>query len=413
MKYLILIIALLCVVSTQAAVDSCGCIDTLDNTGYLVSTSGTFWAWALVVPDACNIDSISFYAKDGGETGDIVYAGIYDTTAGGDIGALMCKSTDSAVIDGGGAWTRYTLSVSGSVGANERQYIYLWARTITTDLNLAVCADSGTDARREYYTDVNETDTSITRTYYFNNDNWWFQVLMGDGDNYGSDDTLKIGGLFINPAYFLIEMDSLELVGLNDTLDNLVDSVETDTIYLYTKTYVGAPSADVIVRPMLKSHNEGESNWTYSYTSNAWSTVGGRGAGTDYDNSMSWTYDLDDTTASGDLDISIDGHGDSVITGDVSFMWGYIVELDGSPLNKTVTFRSSEYPGTAQDPRRSIKMWYESESGLEDPSVGVTNDTTNYAPYVVLYYHTDDAGWSTDWNSDLDWHDANMDWNDD
>lgn len=412
MKRLLLIL-ILCAGTSYAAVDSCGCADTLAAGGYNINTQGQFWAYAFTVPDNCSADSISFYAKDGGETGDVIYAGLYDTTTGGDIGALMDKSNDSVVIDGSGpGYILYTVPVSGSIGAGERQYLFVWVRTLTTDVDIAAC-NVGDTARREYYTDVNDKDTSITRKYYFNNDNYIVDTLFSVPVKYGGADTIKFGGINTMKAYGIFEMDSLELVGLNDTLDNIADSVSTDTFYAAVKSFAGITTDDIYLGPLLVSHNEAESHWRNADTTHPWNTVGANGSGTDFDAGFTWTYHMADTLTNGNFDISIDGHADSVITGDVTFMWGYKIEINGSPRNETVTLRSSEEPGTASDPYRQMKLWWNIETGLENPSTGVTADTTNYAPFVVLYYHTDDGLWTTDWNTTLNWHDAGMDWNND
>jgi hypothetical protein len=303
---------------------------------------------------------------------------------------LLDRSNDSVIIAGDGSWTRYSLPIeSGAIGSGERKFICIWAKGQVGSIRFDLCSEGTPDAhRREWYIDVNQDDTSFTRKYYFDNDNWWPDPSLGDGVNYGSGDTVKMGLVGASASYLLLEMDSTELVGLNDTLDNYADSVSTDTLYAVVSQMTGITTQDVMVRPMLLSHNDDESDWEDRTSSLTWNTEGGRGAGTDYDNSMSWTYDLDDTTSAGNLDISIDGHGDSVITGDVTYMWGYMLEVVSPGANDNITLRSSDEPGTASDPYRQLVMWWVTESGLEDPSVGVTTDTTDYAPHTLLYWTT-------------------------
>lgn len=228
------------------------------------------------------------------------------------------------------------------------------------------------------------TDTTITRKYYLNNDNWILAPGLGDPVNYGQADTLLVGEQTISEGIALMSPDITDLDNLNDSLDNLdITEVVCCTLYILgANAYNFDGDEDLYLYPLLIPFDEDESDWDSAESGVAWNTAGCKGSGTDYDNTYEVTVSIGDSIGTGTYKFVITSYMSAVAAQTVGRWEGYRLSTDLSKTERIV-YSSSEQAGTIFDPYVEIKYTYT----------------------------LPEAGWSIDWHSPPDWNDANIDWN--
>ena len=114
-----------------------------------------------------------------------------------------------------------------------------------------------------------------------------------------------------------------------------------------------------------------------------------------------------DTLTGGDIDALKDRSDDSIIiTGSPAGWTRYSLPLEaGSVASGEFVYVCLWLKGIASSVRidicndndyaTNIREYYTDAPELEDPATGVTSDTTNYAPHVLLYWTTAAAGSSS------------------
>jgi hypothetical protein len=233
------------------------------------------------------------------------------------------------------------------------------------------------------------TDTTITRTYYLDHDNWLNNPGLGPAVNYGNADTLRLGRGPLGAARILLQMSDNDRTNLNDSLDNLtVTEILYCTLFVDRDEYAGVDSDDSIrVNPTLVSHDEAESDWDDASSGVSWTTAGCGGVGTDYDNTYEWAIspsDSNEVDGNGNFYLEIKDFIDSVRVGAVGSIIGFRVMQDNEGSKaEWQTFHSTEVSGTTWDPY--IKVSYS--------------------------YTLPEAGYSVNWHEYYDFNDADLDWN--